>query len=44
VKEVGSAGIARVEIVYGVISEADPRVAANLEAAYFPATPVSPSP
>lgn len=42
VKEVGGVGLARVEIVYGVISEADPRVAATLEAACF--APVSPSP
>lgn len=44
VKEVGSAGIARVEIVYGVILEADPRVVASLDAAYFPAIAVSPTP
>jgi hypothetical protein len=44
VKETGAGVIARVEIVYGVISEADPRVAANIEAAHFVAASSSPTP
>jgi len=44
VREVGGAGVARVEIVYGVISEADPRVAAQIEAAHFAPLPSPPAP
>lgn len=44
VKEAGAVGVARVEIVYGVISEADPRVAADLETACFAPASASPTP
>lgn len=42
VREVATGEIARVEVLYGVVAQADPRVADALKAAHFTAT--SPSP